>query len=454
MNKHVLFIVMLMISVLTITVKAQSTYSDFTAGNEGWAITGTNGPYTTVWNSDLGNPGGCISGAFSMDPQWYYLAPAKFTGDKSGAYNHALSFDLKLVLSDSQNEAPDVVIIGSGLQIVYDLPQDTIDGWQKYILILNEAAGWHLANLSGAAPTQAQMKAILASLTNIEIRGRYTAGEGMSYIDNVYLSVTPPISNFSTDYEGWRVQGDAQGGTGMPNYHAAGGHPGGYLSALDDVTGGTWYWQAPGKFLGDMSGTYGQNLKFDLKQSGLDNQFDNYDVILKGPSFKLVYNTPNNPDTAWTSYSIAITENAGWHIDDTLGPVPTNAQFMEVLSNLQELLIRGEFIVGADSGCLDNVSLGTISGITTLNFISYGALTIFPNPAKEYATLQFAARQSEYYTIDLFTESGDKTGCHKEVYCSNGIQQVTIPLNNFAPGTYFFKVNSSRQTLTGKLLIR
>ena len=36
MNKQVQFIVMLMISVLTITVEAQSTYSDFTLGDEGW----------------------------------------------------------------------------------------------------------------------------------------------------------------------------------------------------------------------------------------------------------------------------------------------------------------------------------------------------------------------------------------------------------------------------------
>ena len=127
---------------------------------------------------------------------------------------------------------------------------------------------------------------------------------------------------------------------------------------------------------------------------------------------------------------------------------------MAVLSSLQEVLIRGEFISGADSGCLDNVSLGAISGIATLDFISYGALKIFPNPAKEYATLQFVSRQSGYFTIDLFTESGDKTGCHKEVYCSSGIQEVTVPLNNFAPGSYFFKVNSSRQTLSGKLLVR
>jgi Laminin B (Domain IV)/Secretion system C-terminal sorting domain len=455
MKKHLLFIVMLLLALITITVRAQSVYSDFSSGDEGWVITGTNGTYIPPWYSALGNPGGCIGGNFSIDPgTWVFLAPAKFTGDKSGAYNHSFAFDLMLTMNDPQFDAPDVTLIGNGMQIVYDLPRDTITTWQKYVLILNETAGWHLTSLIGVAPTAEQMKAILANLTHLEIRGKFTSGTGAGFIDNVYMSISSPLSNFSTDYEGWRIVGDAQGGTGMPNYHSAGGHPGGYLSAKDDVTGGTWYWQAPGKFLGDMSTVYGQNLKFDLKQSGLDNQFDNYDVILQGPSSKLVYNTPNNPDTAWTSYSIAMTESSGWHLDDTLGPAPTHAEFLAVLSYLQDLLIRGEYISGADSGSIDNVSLGSISGIPSHDYISHGELTIFPNPAKEYATLQFIASQAAYFTVELFTETGQRTSCHKDVYCSAGIQEITLPLHNLSSGIYFFTVNSSHQALTGRVVVR
>ena len=455
MKKYLSFITIAILSLLIMTVRAQSIFSDFSSGDEGWVITGTNGQYNPTWISDAGNPGGCISGSNSLDAgNWSFLAPSRFNGDKSGAYNHSLSFDLKLTGNDPQFDAVDVTLIGGGLQVVYDLPPDTIADWQKYILILNENAGWHLTDLSGAAPSANQMISILANLVQLKIRGKYSTGIGSGSIDNVYLSVSQPYSTFDIDYEGWRIQGDAQGGTGMPNYHSSGGHPGGYLSAVDDVTGGTWYWQAPGKFLGDMSGAYEQNLKFDLKQSDLISQFDNYDVILQGPSFNLVFNTPNNPDTTWTPYSIELKETSGWHRDDTLGPVPSHSEFMDVLSNLQNLLIRGEFINGADSGCIDNVSMGSISGIPIHDYINPGELAIFPNPASDNVTLRFVANESGYFTITLLSGLGEKSDRQKVVYCSVGNQEIQLPLNGLPAGIYCCTLHSIQQTLTGKIIIR
>ena len=111
-------------------------------------------------------------------------------------------------------------------------------------------------------------------------------------------------STFDTNDDGWTVTGDAQGGSGIPSYVPSGGNPGGYVSATDDENGDRWYWQAPAKFLGDISDAYGQALRFDLRQSTLTQQRDAPDVVLKGPGGTFYYNTPNNPGTTWTSYTV------------------------------------------------------------------------------------------------------------------------------------------------------
>jgi hypothetical protein len=117
-----------------------------------------------------------------------------------------------------------------------------------------------------------------------------------------------------------------------------------------------WYWSAPDKFLGDLSSSYGKKLKFSLKQSSVNDQFDDADIILKGAEMTLVYDTPNNPGTDWTDYVIVLTEE-GWHYNTTDGDAVTKEDFQKVLKNVTNLYIRGEFVNGDDTDGLDEVVL-------------------------------------------------------------------------------------------------
>jgi hypothetical protein len=162
------------------------------------------------------------------------------------------------------------------------------------------------------------------------------------------------VSTFDTEDEGWRITGDAQGSSVLPTHHLTGGNPGGYISATDNVQGGVWYFKAPAAFHGDYSVAYGTELEFDLKQSSLNSQFNSVDVYLRGGGLELTYDTPNNPGTVWTSYRLALTEAGGWRIG---GAIPTQAQMLQVLGDVTDLQIRGEFVTGADTGSLDNVRL-------------------------------------------------------------------------------------------------
>jgi hypothetical protein len=161
-------------------------------------------------------------------------------------------------------------------------------------------------------------------------------------------------SRFEGGDEGWRVFGDVEQGTGKPDYLASGGNPGGCLSADDDVQGGTWYWQAPAKFYGNFSQAYGQTLTFDLKQSSIDNQFDNQDVILTGAGITIHLDTLSHPDTSWTSYSVRLDISEAWRVGDVAA---TSSDIETVLGALEDLKIRGEYVNGPDTGGLDNVVL-------------------------------------------------------------------------------------------------
>ncbi len=170
-------------------------------------------------------------------------------------------------------------------------------------------------------------------------------------------------SSFDTGNDGWTIVGDAQSQAVTPTFEN------GFISAKDDVTGGTWYFQAPAKYLGDNTSVAGKRLRFDLKVTEITGPFGNYDVVLQGGGKTLAYNFPNDPTTAWTTY-VAPLSAAGWKVvadpviseitDSNFAALPdaTAADFSAVLANTTLLRLRGEFNNGADTGSLDNVVWG------------------------------------------------------------------------------------------------
>lgn len=165
------------------------------------------------------------------------------------------------------------------------------------------------------------------------------------------------VSTFDADTDAWTVAGN--GAATNPTFLAAGGHPGGFIRSVDSQGGVTAYWQAPAKFLGDRSDSYGAALSFDLRQSATDGQFDaaGRDVRLVGGGISLSYNTPYNPGTDWTTYSIPLHE-VGW-TDVTTALPATEQQMRDALAAVTTILIRAEYRSGADTDDLDNVVLGS-----------------------------------------------------------------------------------------------
>lgn len=164
-------------------------------------------------------------------------------------------------------------------------------------------------------------------------------------------------STFDSNNEGWQILGDST--SSISTYVTTGGNPGGFVQANDRVAGGVWYFNAPSKFLGNVSGAYGQSLLFDLNQTGSGPQFNAADVILNGGGLQLTYDTGSNPLPLgqWVSYSVIFNESGGW-LNGSVSA--TQADMLVVLGSLDRLRIRGEFITGSDEGALDNVSVKVV----------------------------------------------------------------------------------------------
>lgn len=134
---------------------------------------------------------------------------------------------------------------------------------------------------------------------------------------------------------------------------------GGYIYAEDDVAGGVWYFSAPETYRGNRLDYYGATLQFSLLQdSSMSNQFESGDVIFESGDKKITYvHSPQNfPTLEWTSYSIPIQPGSGWLKGEyDSGVLASEAEIKDVLSNVTEFRIRGEFESGPDSGGLDRV---------------------------------------------------------------------------------------------------
>lgn len=163
-------------------------------------------------------------------------------------------------------------------------------------------------------------------------------------------------SRFAADREGWTTWTDL-GATFTPTWVASGGNPGGYIQQ-SDPDAGYFYFRAPAAYLGNRSAAVGGTLSFDLRESSNGTLNDQPDVILRGGGIEIFYDTYNNPETnRFLRYHVLLSHTAQWHVGSLAGPLASAAQVQQVLGDLTDLLIRGEYVSGSETTRLDNVVL-------------------------------------------------------------------------------------------------
>lgn len=177
------------------------------------------------------------------------------------------------------------------------------------------------------------------------------------------------ISDFTLSSENWKVIDLADTynagpytsiliGPYNPSWISKAGPTQGSIYHLDTPEN-SFYFSAPAKFLGDLTWSYNSLLTYDLR-SGTDptgNWYSEADVILTGANnVVLVAHTFPFPERTWNTSPLLMAESY-WRVGNFNGPKPTITQFLEVLSSVRSLWIRGEYYNGFDSVYLDNVHL-------------------------------------------------------------------------------------------------
>ncbi len=254
-------------------------------------------------------------------------------------------------------------------------------------------------------------------------------------------------STFNSDNDGWKIEGDASSST--PIYKLTDGNPGGYISADDTESSGTWFFSAPNKFLGDLSTLYDKNIEFDLRQhSNMTNQYNHIggDVIIEGNGLVIVFNTTDNPSSVWTSYSIPVSADAGWSLNNIDGNLANETEIRSVLTNVTKIKIRGEFESGPDIGDLDNVVINAQNPNGTPNENINSMISIYPNPATKYLTIS-NSEGKQINNITLFNQLG-------QIVLFERSKFENIDISIFEQGIYIIEIVTNDEKTFRKKIIK
>lgn len=179
-------------------------------------------------------------------------------------------------------------------------------------------------------------------------------GDSEYYEDDII--VTPRDINLYSDFEqsmeNWSMAGDS------PLYRDRCGGSNA-ICGKDGVMGGTYYYIAP--YTGDFRDVYDEILTFRLfiryRDEGAEPS-NEVDLKLISSEGILYYDFPDPTQIGvWLPYSVAFQEDAGWRLPN--GQATTRVEFENILSTLQELDIRGEYFIGYDESCIDNIQMGS-----------------------------------------------------------------------------------------------
>jgi hypothetical protein len=155
-------------------------------------------------------------------------------------------------------------------------------------------------------------------------------------------------STFDTGAEGWSAL-DQTGHDYTASWQSTGGNPDGFLQGTEtNPAGGTGYFIAPSRFLGNLSAFAGGTLTYDLKVIQGSAYFNDVDVIISSGANSVSWTSNINPvGDGWVTFQVQLNQaNFG-------------SNLASILSNVTEFQIRGEFINGAEEEGLDNVLLST-----------------------------------------------------------------------------------------------
>lgn len=232
-------------------------------------------------------------------------------------------------------------------------------------------------------------------------------------------------STFDSSAEGWTVNLDADQSWNIF------GKPLGSLRNVDLAQGDVHGYRANQTFLGNKSVAYGGKLSWDIYVDFSGRDFGIPDVVISGNNLTLYLDIGLPVANRWNSYNVALDTSAGWRTGSLTGSLATENQIRSVLSNIEQLIIKGEYSSSRDTSYLDNVFLRTAESSVSLNVTPSG---ISENSTSNFIyTFTRIGLLSNSLTVN-FSVGG--TATFNSDYSANGASNFTLNQGSvtFAPG--------------------
>jgi|GEM_PF-860385 len=100
-----------------------------------------------------------------------------------------------------------------------------------------------------------------------------------------------------------------------------------------------------------------------------------------------------------------------------------------------------------------SVPAPTVSTVGVKELTNINQVSIFPNPAKEYATVSITLEKASSVGVSIFDITGKQVYTNAETTLDSGTHNMTLNTSEFASGTYVVEIKANGATLKEKLLI-
>jgi hypothetical protein len=167
--------------------------SRFDTGSESWQVVdypfrssaiGARAMIALPYDGAFGNPAGSVR-VGDVYGETGIAAPAAFLGDKHTFYGGSLAWDILIRYSDAATY-PALVLAGATMSLYYDAPAPVLGQWTHVSVPLTET-GWKVGGTQAMA-TQADLLAVLQTLSGIYIYTEWNTGADDTSVDNIVLS--------------------------------------------------------------------------------------------------------------------------------------------------------------------------------------------------------------------------------------------------------------------------
>jgi hypothetical protein len=104
------------------------------------------------------------------------------------------------------------------------------------------------------------------------------------------------------------------------------------------------------------------------------------------------------------------------------------------------------FVDDAAAGCVP-------TGITENKPLKYKGITLYPNPAQDFVTVQYQAEEGVNMTVDIYHISGSKLRSLHWMTSEKGLQTQTLDTQNWVEGAYLFRFRAENGEITIKKVL-